>query len=135
MVRRARLPLALALALGLGCSAEPSSDDAPEAPADPSPPVERSPDETEPVEPPPSAEQTGAPVAALHEQALRIDDAARAAAMLEQACDRAFTPSCVALADRYESGEGVEPDPARAAQLLEQACMDGSTIACDRLGH
>jgi len=74
-------------------------------------------------------------VAALHEQALRTDDAARSAAMLEQACDRAFAPSCVALADRYESGEGVEPDPERAAQLLEQACMDGSTLACDRLGH
>ena len=108
-----------------------------EAPVSPEPfePVERSPEETLPVEPAPSVEVTGAPVAALHEQALRHEDPAAGASMLEQACDRGFAASCVALADRYESGEGVDPDPEHARALLEGACLDGSTIACDRLGH
>lgn len=104
-------------------------------PAAPAPPVERSPEENEPVEDVPSIETSGGVVAGLHRAALAEADPSSAATMLEQACDRGFAPSCIALADRLESGEGVEPDPERARGLLEQACMDGSTIACDRLGH
>ncbi len=98
-------------------------------------PVERSPEENLPVEAAPSIEATTGAVAGLHRAALAETDPADAAQMLEQACDRGFAPSCIALADRLESGEGVDPDPERARELLEQACMDGSTIACDRLGH
>lgn len=116
----------------LGCTADP---DVSEPTWEPRVDVERSPDETEPADPPPSIEQTGAPVAALHARAMREPDPEVAAQLFEQACDRAFAPSCIALADRLEGGEGVEPDPSRARGLLEQACMEGSTIACDRLGH
>lgn len=97
--------------------------------------VGRSPEETEPVEPRPSIEVTGAPIAALHERGVRDPDRARGAQMLEQACDQGFEPSCIALAERLEAADGIAADPDRAAQLLEEACMSGSTIACDRLGH
>ena len=104
-------------------------------PLEPAVEVERSPEETEPFEPAPSVEVTGGPVAALHQQGMREADPAVAVERFESACDRGFTPSCLALAERLESGEGVEPDPERAAQLIEEACMSGSTLACDRMGH
>jgi len=107
-----------------GESAEPSFE-----------PVERSPEENEPVEPAPSVETTGAPVAALHQRAIAETDPAVAAQLFEQGCDRSFVPSCIAFAEALEAGDGLEPDPDRARVVLEQACMDGSTIACDRLGH
>ena len=66
---------------------------------------------------------------------LRDSDPTEAASLFEQACDHGFAPSCLALADQLESGDGVAADPNRAEGLLEQACMDGSTMACDRLGH
>ena len=124
--------LTIASILATACAPE-------EAPARPAPvevtEVARSPEENVEVEAPPSVEVSGAAVAALHRRALAEPDDARAAEMLEQACDRGFSASCVALAVRLEDGRGVEPDAERARGLLEQACLDGSTMACDRLGH
>lgn len=97
--------------------------------------AERSPDRDRAVEGPPSVEVGGIAVAALHRQALADADRARGAQTLEQACERGLAPSCVAFADRLESGDGVEADPDRARGVLEQTCLDGSTLACDRLGH
>ncbi len=137
---------ALAAALGAaGCGEEGAPLEAPpEAPAElaaqtPAEPdlAERSPDELEPPVPIDPAHASGAFVAARHQAALqaRAAEPARAATMLEGACDDGFAPSCLALADMLEAGEGVDADPDRARGLLEQACMDGSTLACDRLGH
>jgi TPR repeat protein len=127
---------ALLLALALGCAEEPpppASEDPP-TPAD----VERSADELEPPEEPPDpVEVSGGFAAGQHSRAMRLreEEPERAAEMLGGACDRGFAPSCLALADMLEGGEGVDPDPDRARGLLEQACFDGSTAACDRLGH
>ena len=104
-------------------------------PAEPAPAVERSPEEDEPVELAPSIERSAGSLAAMHRQALHHADRAEAAAMLERACEAGFVPSCLALADRLEAGDGVEPDPARAAELVEMACAEGSSLACDRVGH
>lgn len=122
--------------LFLGCAEEAE-------PAVEPPPVERSIDE---LSPPPSpvdpVEVSTGFVAALHAEALRVRDGrgverdpARAAQMLERACDRGFAPSCIALSDMVEAGDGVAADADRARSLLEQACASGSTDACDRLGH
>lgn len=97
--------------------------------------VERSAEENEPVELVPSVARSTGPLAAMHQQALRHGDRTEAAAMLERACDDGFVPSCLALADRLEAGDGVEPDAARAAELVEMACAEGSSLACDRMGH
>jgi hypothetical protein len=129
-MRSGALVLTTLLVSACATEAAPSVPPAVEAP-----PVERSPEENEPVEPVPSIETTTGVVAGLHQAALTEADPESAAQMLEQACDRGFAPSCIALADRFESGDGVQADPERARGLLEQACMDGSTIACDRLGH
>ena len=133
-----RLMRISALVLGgllvAGCAGE-EPPPTPEAADAPPAPVERSPEEDEPFEPPPSIEMTGGAVAAMHQAALREADPAAAARMFEQGCDSGFTPSCLAFADRLESGEGVEPDAERARALVEEACEGGSTIACDRLGH
>lgn len=126
------------LLLVVGCAepgeaadeAAPVERPAPEA-------VERSPDENEPVEPRPSVELTGAVLAAHHQRALQLREGqpAEAVRLLEEACDRSHSPSCVALADMVEAGEGAPADPDRARALLEQACFDGAQAACDRLGH
>ncbi len=128
-MRRAAV-LTCGLLLVSACQAE----GAPE-PTEPAAPIERSPEENEPVELAPSVELTGASAAALHRRALREADPARAAEMFERACDSSFTPACIAFADVLEAGDGLSPDPERARVVLEQACLDGSTIACDRLGH
>lgn len=127
------------LALGLGACApegEPAASP-PEEPARATAPAEaeRSPEETEPHEPRPSAELTGAPLAGMHEQALRDADRARGTERLEAACDRGFEPSCLAFAERLEAGDGIGADPERARGIFEASCMAGSTSACDRLGH
>ena len=129
------LPLALGLVFLSGCS--PDTGDASREPA-PLPALERSTDELEPADPPPSAEASGGFTAAAHEQALRLraNEPARAVEMLEGGCDRGFAPSCLALADMLEAGRGVEADPEAARAVLEQACFSTeSTEACDRLGH
>lgn len=121
--------LTLLMLIVCACATEEASPVAPATPA------ERSPEENRPAPPVPSIETTTGAVAGLHQAALAEPDPTAAAAMLVQACDRGFVPSCVALADRLESGEGLDPDPERARGLFEEACMSGSTIACDRLGH
>ncbi|MCA9605320.1 MAG: hypothetical protein KC619_06985 [Myxococcales bacterium] len=130
----AALTLLLAACGGEG-PADPPAPPLDEPVADEAPEVARSLDEEEPFEAPPSAELTGAPLAGMHEQALRDADRARGTEMLETACDRGFEPSCLAFAERLEAGDGIEADPERARGLFEASCMAGSTFACDRLGH
>lgn len=126
------LVLSAAVVCGCGDPSETTPVEAAEAP-----PVERSPEEGEAVEAAPSVELTGAVVAAQHQQALRLraSEPARAVEMLEATCEREHSPSCIALADMVEAGEGTDADPERAEALLEQACFAGANTACDRLGH
>lgn len=115
------------LVLAIAC-AEPES-----AP----PPVERSPDEQIPVEPPSAIEASGGFTEAMFAEATRRRSSAptEAAAMFGRACDHGHTPSCMALADMLERGDGIEANAERAAALYDQACFAGSTEACDHLGH
>lgn len=118
-----------------GCAEEPPPEPAP-APTE-APESVRSAEELEPAEPLDPVETSGGFHGARHQEASRIrqTEPARAARLYEGACDRGFAPSCLALADMLEAGEGVDADPDRARGLREQACMEGSTLACDRLGH
>jgi TPR repeat protein len=111
----------------IGCASEPA------APA----PVERSPDEQAEIEPPSAIEASGGFVAAMHAEASRKrrEQPAQAAALFDRACEHGHTPSCIALADMLERGEGIPADLARAESLWDRACFEGSTEACDHLGH
>jgi TPR repeat protein len=73
-------------------------------------------------------------------------DAAKAAALLEKACEgKAVRPlekafekvpatSCFNLATLYRDGDGVQADPARARALFKKACEGGIQQACDSSG-
>lgn len=132
-------PLLVLLLLGCAEEAPAAEPTAQEPVAAPDPVDVPAIEEVEPSDEPAldTTEASGAFLAARHQQGLglRESDPAEAVSLFEQACDHGFTPSCLALADHLERGDGVEADLDRAHGLLEMACHDGSTIACDQLGH
>jgi TPR repeat protein len=65
----------------------------------------------------------------------RAGDRARAAGLLDRACDLSSARACFRLGELVRDGAGVPADEARARQLFERGCQHGSTSACDALGH
>jgi hypothetical protein len=61
-------------------------------------------------------------------------DLAKAAALLEKACDGDHLPSCANLGRLHVAGDGVARDPARAVQLFKRGCDAGHASSCTDLG-
>jgi len=68
-------------------------------------------------------------------EAERTGDKARAAELLEHACDLASGHACFRLGVWLRDGAGVPANEARSRELFERGCRHGSTGACDALGH
>jgi TPR repeat protein len=63
-----------------------------------------------------------------------IQDAARAIAFYQKACDGGEMLGCSNLGVFYEQGTGGIRDAAKAAALYQKACDGGSMLGCNNLG-
>jgi len=81
----------------------------------------------------PSTVTIGGGFGLLYEQGTGVgQNAAKAAALYQKACDGGQMRGCVNLGFLYEQGTGVSQDAAKAAALYHKACDGGERQACAR---
>jgi TPR repeat protein len=71
---------------------------------------------------------------AVRAAALRKQDPARSAELLEQACRKGALTHCADAAMSFDEGRGVARDEQRAQPLYLLGCCGGDGIACDAMG-
>ena len=59
-------------------------------------------------------------------------DASKAAALFQKACDGGEMGGCYNLGNSYARGDGVGQDATKAAALFQKACNGGEMLGCNK---